>query len=207
MFPSVGASSPISGANFSEQLDEQLPRHRKSPKTLTRINCLPTENSKENAVASAPMQGNRTRKTLCKSEMLGLSWAEPPLDLLAQSILDRPNSLRSSKSFKASKSFRTFDSSKSSMTDDARVQSDAASISKANVELLVNRKRKSHYVRLVSKQMVGIFVTIWVRRSLQRHIQNVNVSTVGVGVMCYIGNKVFFLVTLSLYFCLTFSNL
>ena len=40
--------------------------------------------------------------------------------------------------------------------------------------------------------MVGIFITVWVRRSLRKHIQNVKVSTVGVGAMGYIGNKVIF---------------
>jgi hypothetical protein len=40
--------------------------------------------------------------------------------------------------------------------------------------------------------MVRIFITVWVRRSLRKHIQNLKVSTVGVGVMGYIGNKVSF---------------
>nr|GFA77183.1 type IV inositol polyphosphate 5-phosphatase 3 isoform X2 [Tanacetum cinerariifolium] len=35
----------------------------------------------------------------------------------------------------------------------------------------------------------GIFITVWVRRRLRKHIQNVHVSAVGVGVMGYIGNK------------------
>ncbi|CAN1268078.1 Type IV inositol polyphosphate 5-phosphatase 3, partial [Linum perenne] len=60
---------------------------------------------------------------------------------------------------------------------------------KIDLESLLNHKRRSSYVRIVSKQMVGIFVTVWIRRSLRKHIQNVKVSTVGVGVMGYIGNK------------------
>ncbi|KAE8659039.1 DNAse I-like superfamily protein isoform 2 [Hibiscus syriacus] len=62
-------------------------------------------------------------------------------------------------------------------------------LSELDLESLMKRKRSS-YVRIVSKQMVGIFLTIWVRRSLLRHIQNLKVSTVGVGVMGYIGNKI-----------------
>lgn len=50
--------------------------------------------------------------------------------------------------------------------------------------------RKPAYVRIVSKQMVGVFLTIWVRRRLRKHISNLSVSTVGVGIMGYIGNKV-----------------
>ena len=39
--------------------------------------------------------------------------------------------------------------------------------------------------------MVGILLTIWLKRSLRKHIQNVRVSTVGVGIMGYIVNKVY----------------
>ena len=37
--------------------------------------------------------------------------------------------------------------------------------------------------------MVGVFLSVWVRRSLQKHIQNVQVSIVGVGTRGFIGNK------------------
>jgi len=53
--------------------------------------------------------------------------------------------------------------------------------------------------------MVGSFLTIWVRRSLRKLIQNVKVSTVGVGVMGYIGNKVCFLTKFYLHFGHIFS--
>lgn len=46
------------------------------------------------------------------------------------------------------------------------------------------------YVRIVSKQMVGIYVSVWVRRRLRRYINNLKVSPVGVGLMGYMGNKV-----------------
>lgn len=46
------------------------------------------------------------------------------------------------------------------------------------------------YVRIVSKQMVGIYVSVWVQRRLRRHINNLKVSSVGVGLMGYMGNKV-----------------
>jgi hypothetical protein len=36
---------------------------------------------------------------------------------------------------------------------------------------------------------VGIYLSIWVRRDLRKHIQNLRVSTVGVGAMGYMGNK------------------
>ncbi|MCI02066.1 type I inositol 145-trisphosphate 5-phosphatase 2, partial [Trifolium medium] len=55
---------------------------------------------------------------------------------------------------------------------------------------------KSHarYVRIISKQMVGIYVSVWVQRRLRRHINNLKVSPVGVGLMGYMGNKSDFLV-------------
>lgn len=53
-----------------------------------------------------------------------------------------------------------------------------------------NDTLRPKYVRIVSKQMVGIYVSIWVRRRLRRHINNLKVSPVGVGLMGYMGNKV-----------------
>ena len=46
------------------------------------------------------------------------------------------------------------------------------------------------YSRVASKQMVGIFITVWVRSQLWRHVHNVKVSAVGLGLMHYLGNKV-----------------
>lgn len=51
-------------------------------------------------------------------------------------------------------------------------------------------KSRPKYIRIVSKQMVGIYVSVWVQRRLRRHINNLKVSPVGVGLMGYMGNKV-----------------
>lgn len=59
-----------------------------------------------------------------------------------------------------------------------------------SLNLSIMNLRKPEYVRIVSKQMVGVFITVWVRSSLRKHISNLSVSTVGVGIMGYIGNKV-----------------
>ncbi|XP_022718059.1 type I inositol polyphosphate 5-phosphatase 2-like isoform X2 [Durio zibethinus] len=45
------------------------------------------------------------------------------------------------------------------------------------------------YMRIVSKQMVGIYISVWVRKRLRRHVNNLKVSPVGVGLMGYMGNK------------------
>ncbi|KAK9667886.1 hypothetical protein RND81_13G018200 [Saponaria officinalis] len=58
---------------------------------------------------------------------------------------------------------------------------------------------RPRYVRIVSKQMVGIHISVWVRRKLRRHISNLKVSPVGVGLMGYMGNKGSISVSMSLY--------
>ena len=51
-------------------------------------------------------------------------------------------------------------------------------------------KKRGSYVRVASKQMVGIHISVWVRRKLHRFIHNLTVSSVGLGIMGCMGNKV-----------------
>lgn len=176
--------------NLRNSEEQKLKRQFSSPKKLDRMNCLQNENSEENKEDPTTHYINKLTKTLSATERMGLSWPEPPLHLLAQHVFERPNSFKSSKSFKASKSFRTYSSFKSNTINENRMRSDLASLAELDLESVINRKRRPPYVRIMSKQMVGIFITIWVRRNLRRHVRNLNVSTVGVGVMGYIGNKV-----------------
>ncbi|KAG9142696.1 hypothetical protein Leryth_005460 [Lithospermum erythrorhizon] len=60
-------------------------------------------------------------------------------------------------------------------------------------------KQHRKYVRIISKQMVGIYLSIWVRKGLRRRINNLKVSPVGVGLMGYLGNKGSVSVSMSLY--------
>lgn len=46
------------------------------------------------------------------------------------------------------------------------------------------------YSLVACKQMVGIFVTVWVRREIVRHIGHLRISCIGRGVLGYLGNKV-----------------
>lgn len=50
----------------------------------------------------------------------------------------------------------------------------------------------NRYLRVASKQMVGVFITIWVRADLRRHIHNVKVCVVGCGILNFLQNKVCF---------------
>ncbi|XP_023005884.1 type I inositol polyphosphate 5-phosphatase 8-like [Cucurbita maxima] len=45
------------------------------------------------------------------------------------------------------------------------------------------------YCLVASKQMVGIFLCVWIRADLCKHVSNLNVSNVGRGVMGFLGNK------------------
>lgn len=46
------------------------------------------------------------------------------------------------------------------------------------------------YCLVASKQMVGIFLTVWVRNEIRDDVRNLKVSCVGRGLMGYLGNKV-----------------
>ncbi|KAF4370169.1 hypothetical protein F8388_007310 [Cannabis sativa] len=47
----------------------------------------------------------------------------------------------------------------------------------------------SRYCLVASKQMVGIFLTVWVKSDLRDDVRNLKVSCVGRGLMGYLGNK------------------
>ncbi|KAG6786004.1 hypothetical protein POTOM_007595 [Populus tomentosa] len=178
---STGDMNTNSGVPDNQILD--LQKQFSSPKKLDRLNCSRTEDSAGDVEASAAPK--KLTRILSSSEWIGLSWPEPPLNLLSQHVLQRPTSFKSIKSFKATKSFGGYNSLKSVSSE---IQSRLALFAELDFESLMKRNRRSSYVRIVSKQMVGVFLTIWIRRSLRRHIHNLKVSTVGVGVMGYIGN-------------------
>ncbi|BAU00758.1 hypothetical protein VIGAN_10237800 [Vigna angularis var. angularis] len=70
--------------------------------------------------------------------------------------------------------------------------------------------RRSRYCLVASKQMVGIFLTIWVRSELKDHVRNMKVSCVGRGLMGYLGNKGSISISMSLHetsFCFICSHL
>ena len=50
----------------------------------------------------------------------------------------------------------------------------------------------SRYCLVASKQMVGVFLTIWVKSDIRSEVHNMKVSCVGRGLMGYLGNKVNF---------------
>ncbi|KAI3991514.1 hypothetical protein MKX01_017133 [Papaver californicum] len=51
------------------------------------------------------------------------------------------------------------------------------------------KSTNSRYCLAASKQMVGIFLCVWVRNDLNQQVSNLKVSCVGRGIMGYLGNK------------------
>ncbi|OVA08122.1 Inositol polyphosphate-related phosphatase [Macleaya cordata] len=208
-FVSIWVSNCTENADMITSKQQELGRQFSFPKILDRLSYLRMDGCTENSEASVAQPKGKLTKTLSGSERIGLSWPEPPLDWLSQRVLERPNSFKSVKSFKTFKSFKTYNSFKSCNAD-TKGSSEIALLRGLDLESIIRRRRRSPFVRIVSKQMVGIFLSIWVRRSLRRHIQNLKVSTVGVGVMGYIGNKGSVAVSMSIYqtlFCFVCSHL
>nr|AIZ68186.1 type I inositol 1,4,5-trisphosphate 5-phosphatase 1-like isoform X4 [Albuca bracteata] len=178
---------------------------RPSPlKRLQRLNHFSSVDREENPEAESTVtQQKKLARMLSSSERIGLVWPEQSLDLLAKCAADsNPKRLQAVKSFRACKSFK-------SVLGESRDSSGISSIPEYKWESIVY-KRRSPFVRIVSKQMVGIFLSVWVRRSLRKYIQNLKVSTVGVGIMGFIGNKGSVSVSMSIYqtpFCFICSHL
>ncbi|CAH9078468.1 unnamed protein product [Cuscuta europaea] len=179
-------------------------RESSFPRRIDRLNCFKHEECEENADDPKLQCGKKLTKTLSATQKIGLFWPEPQLDSLPQDIFERSNS------FKSLKSFRTYGSFNSTSNSQNKVQPDLALLGDIDLESMIKWKRRPTYVRIISKQMVGIFLTIWVRRGLRKHIQNLDVSTVGVGVMGFIGNKGSISVSMSIHqtlFCFVCTHL
>lgn len=43
--------------------------------------------------------------------------------------------------------------------------------------------------QVAAKQMVGVYLSVWVRAGLLPHIRGVQATSVGTGIMGYLGNK------------------
>ncbi|KAE8692070.1 Type I inositol 1,4,5-trisphosphate 5-phosphatase CVP2 [Hibiscus syriacus] len=68
----------------------------------------------------------------------------------------------------------------------------------------------SRYCLVASKQMVGIFLTVWVKSDLRDDVHNMKVSCVGRGLMGYLGNKGSISISMCLHqtsFCFICSHL
>ncbi|XP_077253164.1 type IV inositol polyphosphate 5-phosphatase 3-like isoform X2 [Tasmannia lanceolata] len=196
---SGNANLGISETDFDRKL---------SPNILDRLNCLTLEGDSTSSETSVLQPKAKLTKMFSISERISLSWPEKPLDLPLDLLSQRV--LSSSNSFSSVNSFRASNSCEWPIHKDSKGLSEANLIQELNLRSVLNRKRRSTFVRIVSKQMVGIFVTIWVPGRLRKHIQNLKISVVGVGVMGFIGNKGSISVSMSIYqtqFCFICTHL
>ena len=46
-----------------------------------------------------------------------------------------------------------------------------------------------HVLQVAAKQMVGVYLSVWVRRGILAHVRGVQVTSIGTGMMGYLGNK------------------
>ncbi|CAL4952011.1 unnamed protein product [Urochloa decumbens] len=178
-----------------------------SPRKLSRLNHFSVaadelDGGGETDELDAPPQRPALLRSLSRADRVGLVWPEQPLDLLPA------RAMNAASSFKAYRSFRAPSRRVADAADELPVIADLD----VDLDGALRRRKKSRsvFVRMVSKQMVGVFLTVWVRRGLRKCVQNLRVSTVGVGAMGYIGNKGAVSVSMSVYqtmFCFVCCHL
>ncbi|KAJ8563560.1 hypothetical protein K7X08_032012 [Anisodus acutangulus] len=84
---------------------------------------------------------------------------------------------------------RPSDVSRWGSSDDDYGPGDSPTVSFSHAEDGYRMPRNSTYCLAASKQMVGIFLTVWVRSDLREHVRNMKVLCVGRGLMGYLRNK------------------
>nr|GMC93668.1 type I inositol polyphosphate 5-phosphatase 8-like isoform X1 [Ipomoea batatas] len=90
------------------------------------------------------------------------------------------------------------------------VSTNSVCFSSEQVSPSPNCTRQNQYCLVASKQMVGLFLCIWVLADLHQHIRNLKVSCVGRGIMGYLGNKGSISISMTLHrttFCFVCTHL
>lgn len=116
----------------------------------------------------------------------------------------------SGRTIKKSDSTCSFKSASSSEEEDSYHVGDSPLFSPTSRSSSLKISEQKKYCLVASKQMVGIFLTVWVRSELRYHVHNLKVSCIGRGLMGYLGNKGCVSVSMSLYqttFCFMCSHL
>lgn len=162
------------------------------------------------ASLDAPSSNGKLKRVYSSSACLGSSWSEKLLgsereDLLSSSKLKRIYSIsgnlgliwpETSLDLETLDLLPTLDSMKTIKED---LKEFRETFPGPEVTSATSRTIRTKYVRIVSKQMIGLFVTVWVRQTLRSHIHNLKVSPVGVGLMGYMGNKGSISISMSIY--------
>ncbi|XP_018684202.2 type I inositol polyphosphate 5-phosphatase 1-like [Musa acuminata AAA Group] len=198
---SLDSNSDHAESDPPQELDPTKPPTTKRLQRLNHFTLL--DYDVNSATTTTTTQQKKLLKTLSTAERIGLIWPEQPLDLLPEHALNKACSFRSNKSFRTHNPFNP-------VRGELKESSEIGLVPELDLNVVRCRKKRLAFVRIISKQMVGIYLSLWVRRSLRKHIRNLKVSTVGVGVMGYIGNKGSISVSMSVYqtlFCFICSHL
>ncbi|XP_031093301.1 type I inositol polyphosphate 5-phosphatase 8-like isoform X3 [Ipomoea triloba] len=90
------------------------------------------------------------------------------------------------------------------------VSTNSVCFSSEQVSPSPNCTKQNQYCLVASKQMVGLFLCIWVLADLHQRVQNLKVSCVGRGIMGYLGNKGSISISMTLHqttFCFVCTHL
>ncbi|KAI3713586.1 hypothetical protein L1987_72167 [Smallanthus sonchifolius] len=176
---SVPETKVINILNWPEKALDMTPKVLSSGAKLRRVLSLSTARVSSDWLAPLDVGGGLKRVHHSSGD-LGLLWAEH------QERTDMVDSLD--------------DVSEQVLEEEDDFFEDPTEMEDEESAYLDGQEKLSHrYVRIVSKQMVGIYISVWVRKRLRRHINNLKVSPVGVGLMGYMGNKGSVSISMSLY--------
>lgn len=140
---------------------------------------------------------SKLRRVLSSSERCGFDWMENPLFSTSPFISSKNSTMK--RSYRSSENLQASYNKPVEDLSDEFFQEDSTEEALEIEDFKDEKNQRPKYVRIISKQMVGIYVSIWVRRKLRQHINNLKVSPVGVGLMGYMGNKGSVSVSMSLY--------
>ncbi|KAF3590871.1 hypothetical protein DY000_02025058 [Brassica cretica] len=122
---------------FSSQLDRQV---------YSRSNSFEKRRNHDDSSKTGMKTLNRM---LSGQERIGLSWPEPPLNMLGPScVLDRQPSIKTYKSLQTLKSFKAYNSFKSVAGHNVGISPEVVALASMDLKLLMERKRRPAYVRL-----------------------------------------------------------
>ncbi|KAL8171140.1 hypothetical protein V2J09_022944 [Rumex salicifolius] len=207
--------SPVPNPIFEMNADFEGSNRFRASSALPRRSFQATSSWKMDNDSSVPQPRLDRRYSVCDRVMFGHRPSDyrgsnyRPSDYQPSEY--RPSDYRPS-DYRLSNS-RPSDFSRWGSSDDDFGQGDSPSTvlcSPMSCEDGYRQPRGSRYCLVVSKQMVGIFLTVWIRKDLRDHVRNVKVSCVGRGLMGYLGNKGSISVSMLLHetsFCFVCSHL
>ncbi|KAG5126384.1 hypothetical protein JHK82_027219 [Glycine max] len=209
----------------SNKTSEDLPQSLRSPFPSSHHHSAPTvHGGAPVACRDSPLSRDqiRTTKTIKRYHRSSFTPQEEHVECETQSWYQEVSKLKAKydslqRTQRASDYSRPSDYSRWGSSDDDNGLGDSPSTvsplsygGPASTEDGYGMPGRSRYCLLASKQMVGIFLTIWVRSELKDHVRNMKVSCVGRGLMGYLGNKGSISISMSLHetsFCFICSHL